>query len=472
MDYRTLSREIASLVGGSENIISFTHCMTRLRLDIRAPSRVDIEGIKELDGVLGAIGGDQVQVVVGPGHADRLHAAFVEVYQMDDRDVTTEETAKVEVRQSTGVRAVFRHVGNIFIPVIPGFVAGGLIASIAGTWKLIDPTVAANGWFLAFTALGGIVIGALPFIVGYTTAREFGGTPVLGMIAGGVPYMAALAGSASGGGHTPRSVTLPLFGQVSPGMGGVLAVMITAWFFTVIEKQLRCWIPASWELFVVPASTVILGGVVAVAVVMPVSALLLRGLTWVFVDFALQQGGAIGGFLLASLFLPLVLLGVHQGLLPLHAQLIADHGFTELLPILAMAGAGQNGMAIAVWLNTRSKALRTLIKSALPLGLLGIGEPLMYGVSLPLISPFITACIGAGFGGAFIAWGMQGVPFGAQALGLSGLLLTGVITPGKWLWYLGGLGIATGMGFMLTYCFAFGEKLAEVKLPRRWPGAR
>ena len=150
------------------------------------------------------------------------------------------------------------------------------------------------------------------------------------------------------------------------------------------------------------------------------------------------------------------MLGIHQGLTPLHAQLIADHGFTQLLPILAMAGAGQDGMAIAVWLKTKNAKLRKIIEGALPLGLLGIGEPLIYGVSLPLFYPFITACLGAGFGGAFVSFGMQvSGPFGAQALGLSGFMMTGVITPGMWGWYVGGILVGALAGFLLTYFWGF-----------------
>ena len=181
------------------------------------------------------------------------------------RDVASETRAKVKARQNTGVHAVFRHIGNIFIPVIPGFVAGGIIASIANFWKLADPTIVKNPWFLAFAALGAIVTGALNFIVGHNTAKEFGGTPVLGFIAGGVPYMTALAGiaavkGADGSITTPaQPLVLPLFGQLSPGLGGVIGVMVTAWVFTLIEKQLRKVIPASLELFIIPALN--LGGI-------------------------------------------------------------------------------------------------------------------------------------------------------------------------------------------------------------------
>lgn len=485
MNYEDLSREIATSVGGTDNIASFTNCMTRFRLNLVDPSIVDVEAIKALDGVLGVVPGDQLQVVVGPGHAARLRDAFAATSGLTPaaevgaettgstavgggttvRDVAQETKDKVKSRQTTSVHAGFRHIGNIFIPIIPGFIACGIVTSIANIWKLADPTVTKNAWFLAFAALGAVVVGALHLIVGHNTAKEFGGTPVLGFIAGGVPYMTALAGiaattAADGTAIPGQPLTIPLFGNLAPALGGVIGVMLTAYLFTVIEKQLRKWIPASLELFLIPAITVILGAVVCVFVIMPISALLMKGLTWLLVDFALQQGGVIGGFLMATLFLPMVMLGIHQGLTPLHAQLIADHGFTQLLPILAMAGGGQDGMALAVWLKTKNKKLRQIIKSALPLGLLGIGEPLIYGVSLPLVYPFITACLGAGFGGAFLAWGMQvSGAFGAQALGLSGLLMTPVITPGMWLWYLGALLIAVIAGFVLTWFFGFKESM-------------
>jgi PTS system sucrose-specific IIC component len=239
-------------------------------------------------------------------------------------------------------------------------------------------------------------------------------------------------------------------------------VLITAWLFTVIEKRVRKVVPASLDLFLVPFVTLVTGAAVSILVIMPISALLMRGINWLLIDFALVQGGIVGGFLLSSLFLPLVMLGIHQGLTPIHAQLIANHGYTELLPVLAMAGAGEVGMAIAILVKTKSARLKKIVRSALPIAFMGIGEPMIYGVSLPLLYPFFTACLGAGFGGAFVAFGIQvSGGFGAGALGLSGILLTGVITNGQWLWYLGGLLVSYVMGFVLTYLFGFKEWMVE-----------
>lgn len=99
----------------------------------------------------------------------------------------------------------------------------------------------------------------------------------------------------------------------------------------------------------------------------------------------------------------MVMFGLHQILTPIHIEMINQTGMTLLLPILAMAGAGQVGAALALWIRCKSdKKLVEMIKGALPVGILGIGEPLIYGVTLPLGRPFITACIGGGIGGAVI----------------------------------------------------------------------
>lgn len=121
-------------------------------------------------------------------------------------------------------------------------------------------------------------------------------------------------------------------------------------------------------------------------------------------DELLTHGGAAAGLLLGGLFLPLVMLGLHQALIPLHATLIEQQGYTVLLPVLAMAGAGQVGAALAVYVRLRrAEALRRTIRSALPAGLLGVGEPLIYGVTLPLGRPFATACVGGAVGGEWSA---------------------------------------------------------------------
>ncbi len=115
-------------------------------------------------------------------------------------------------------------------------------------------------------------------------------------------------------------------------------------------------------------------------------------------SLAIDRGGLLVGAVLSGTFLPLVLTGLHQGLVPIHVELVQAHGYNALLPILSMAGVGQVGAAIAVLMKTRNARLKKVIKGALPVGLLGIGEPLIFGVTLPLGKPFPAACLGGAVG--------------------------------------------------------------------------
>ena len=163
------------------------------------------------------------------------------------------------------------------------------------------------------------------------------------------------------------------------------------------------------------------------------------------------MAGSLTGFILGGTFLPLVLTGLHQGLTPIHAELLNRSGVTILLPILAMAGAGQVGATAAVYCRTKNPRLKRIILSALPVGLMGIGEPLIYGVTLPLGKPFIGACIGGACGGA-----LQALNFvGATSIGLSGLPLAASTDhiPA----YLLGLFTAYGTGFLATYAIGFND---------------
>lgn len=172
--------------------------------------------------------------------------------------------------------------------------------------------------------------------------------------------------------------------------------------------------------------------------------LFLKTISNVFVPLssALIASGLLAG---------IVMFGLHHFMTPIHIELINQTGMTVLLPILAQAGAGQVGAALAIWLKCRkNKPLVGIVKGGLPSGILGIGEPLIYGVTLPLGKPFLTACLGAGVGGAFIA---SFGNVGATSQAVSGILMLPVIADQKWFIYAGGLLLSYAAGFVLTYFF-------------------
>ncbi len=161
--------------------------------------------------------------------------------------------------------------------------------------------------------------------------------------------------------------------------------------------------------------------------------------------------------MLSALQLPLVAVGLHRAFTPIHVLMNDPNGPTGgvnyLLPILQVAGAGQVGSAIALWVRSKKEndRLSKAIGATLPAGILGIGEPLMYGVTLPLLRPFICACIGSGFGG--IVMSLMGV--GSISQGVSGLLGFLIVKPGTQLGYLFGFSVGCAAAFVITYFFGY-----------------
>lgn len=164
----------------------------------------------------------------------------------------------------------------------------------------------------------------------------------------------------------------------------------------------------------------------------------------------------ISGYVLSALFLPMVLLGLHHGLIPIYAIQLEAMGGVTLFPVLAMAGAGQVGASIAIYLKARrtdNQRLQKVIAGALPAGFLGVGEPLIYGVTLPMFKPFITAGLGAGFGGAYVML----THVMANSWGPSGLVAIPIMQPESMLNFFIGLVISYIGGFIITQ-FTIKEK--------------
>ncbi|MBW8351486.1 PTS transporter subunit EIIC [Bacillus sp. IITD106] len=449
-----MANDILAQVGGKENILSVAHCMTRLRLSLKDDSKANIAGIKQVEGVMGVVEDDTLQVVIGPGLVNKVAAEVSKITGFsvgevsNPDDLTFEEKAvlnkeNMKKKNRTPFKNFLRRIGNIFIPLIPGLVASGIINGAANFAKNAGYGEGST-WMSILLLFGSVIFSYLAIVVGWNTAKEFGGTPVLGAIAGGLLF-------------SPMLPDITIFGEaLVVGRGGLFGVILAAWLMTFFEKRFRKIIPNSIDIIFTPLFTLLTVGIITIYAVMPIAGMLSDGITKGLTSI-ISVGGVVAGAVLAGFFLPLVMVGLHHGLTPIHLELINTISNTPLLPILAMAGAGQVGAAIAIFVKTKNKRLRNIIKGALPVGFLGIGEPLLYGVTLPLGRPFITACLGGAVGGAFQA-AMQTA---AKGIGVSGLSLIPLIDDGKYIIYFLGLVIAYAGGFLFTYTFGFKEEMAR-----------
>ena len=423
--------------------------MTRLRLSVRETDMVDMQLLRNLPGVLGVVPtGGQIQVVLGPGKVAPVAAEMDGLLAMAEPEPSpigqaAHLKATIQQKNQTPVKQFLGRLSAVFTPLIPAIVASGMVAGLTNVAIRLgaDP-----GWGILqiLNVVGWGIFGFLPIFVGYQTAKEFGGTPALGGLAGVLLINPAIAAIQVDG------ISL------APGRGGIIGALLVAGFMTWLERRIRRLAPKSIDIIVTPTITLLIAGLSTYYLLQPVSGSLSDGVVWLF-RLALSAGGALSGALLAGTFLPLVMTGLHQGLTPVHMELLNTLRANPLLPVLAMAGAGQVGASVAVLARTRNGRLRNIIKNALPVGFLGIGEPLIFGVTLPLGRPFVTACLGAAAGGAFQA-SMQ---IHSIAMGVSGLPLAFLIQSDQIGLYLFGLGIAYGAGFIFTWIAGFEDPVDE-----------
>ncbi|WHY70947.1 PTS transporter subunit EIIC [Fictibacillus enclensis] len=447
-----MAQEITEKLGGADNIHSLTYCMTRLRVMPKDVSKVDLAGIKNIEGVMGVVGDETLQIIVGPGTVNRvademtrttgLSASALDEDGEDDLAKTTKDA--INRKNATPFKLFLRKIASIFIPLIPAIVGSGLIAGISNV--LLRSGVPKDLAIMQMIdMIGWGLFGYLAIFVGINTAKEFGGTPALGGVAGIMLINPALA-------------NITLFGEkLVPGRGGLIGVMLAAFFIAWSEKRIRRFVPAAVDIIVTPTLALLATGIATIFVLQPVggfiSDLITKGLLNI-----LDMGGIFAGIVLAGTFLPLVVTGLHQGLTPVHMELLNSIKVDPLLPILAMGGAGQVGAAFAIYFKTKNAKLKRVIKGGLPVGILGIGEPLIFGVTLPLGRPFLTACLGAAVGGAFQAF----FKIGTVAIGVSGLPLAFLIKEtNQIVLYIVGLLLAYIFGFLFTWLFGFKESMAK-----------
>ena len=392
--------------------------MTRLRLQLAQAAPEAVAQLKALEGVIGVNQTDtELQVILGPGAAEQTEAAFQQLLQAaraqaqdkgkaqpapsdqgsqkQGQDITPGYSigdgkklhADIKAKNATPFKLLLKKISGIFIPLIPGFIACGLITGLLNLLLKSEPSLADMAWIKMLAIMGNAIFYGMNLFVGFNAAKEFGGSPILGGILAAIITHPALKDIMLGN------------EQLLPGRGGIIAVLLVTAFGAWLELRLRKIIPTMLDLLLTPLFTILIAGFAALFILQPIGGIIASAIGD-GVTIAIHEGGALTGFILGGLWLPIVMLGIHQAMTPIHVQLIQEYGVTLLLPILAMAGCGQIGACLAVYFKTKNKFLKKTILSALPVGIMGIGEPLIYGVTLPLGRPFITACIGGAFGGA------------------------------------------------------------------------
>lgn len=459
MDYKAVAESIFKEIGGAENIVSSAHCATRLRLVIADNEKVKKENVENINGVKGVFfASGQLQIILGTGTVNKVYEEFLKL--TGGTEVSKEELKKEAQKKVNPFQRAIKTLGDIFVPIIPAIVAGGFLMGIMEALKF----AASNGFitldtsnslYVIITLLSNAAFVFLPILIGYSSAKVFGGNPFLGAVLAMFMIHPDLQNAwtvANEGYHQLLDVWFGLYQVPMVGyQGHVIPVVIATFIMSKIEIKLHKIVPEIVDLFVTPLVTLIVTGYLTFTIIGPV---------FVFVENSLLTGiqylitlpFGIGGFLMGGAYASTVVAGVHHMYTIIDMGQLAQYGFTYWLPLASAANVAQGAATLAVGFKTKNKRLKSLSYPAALSAMMGITEPALFGVNLRYFRPFIAGSIGGACGALYAAL----VNLGATGTGVTGIfgILLHLHAPIK---YLIMLAISVSVSFVLTIVLGWKE---------------
>lgn len=436
--YDGLARIIIQNVGGRDNIISLTHCITRLRFKLKDESKANTDILKATDGIVTVMkAGGQYQVVIGNHVADVYDVVCEHAHIVGDAPTASDDGGSEE-KMSLGAR-LMDIISGVFQPCLFVLSAAGIIKGLLALWVFIAGQsgidVTTQGAYQIWYAIGDGFFYYFPIILGYTAAKKFKSNEFVGMalgvglvypnmvaITGGEVLGSVLAGTAFQMDYYTTffgiPVIMPASGYTSSVVPIILAVALAAW----IEKKLKKVIPTVVKAFLTPLFTLIIAMPLTYLVIGPVATVVCNAITLLFsAIYSLPVvGGLVAGVFIGALWQVLVIFGLHWALVPLAILNYGTLGYDNVLSPYFCVSFAQSMAVLGIICKTKDKKLRDMAVPAFVSGMFGVTEPCIYGITLPKKKPFIISCIGGAVGGGII--GFAGVKsYSMGGLGLFGL---------------------------------------------------
>ena len=451
-------RTLLDCIGGKENIQAVSHCMTRMRFVLGDPAKADvkqIEGIPSVKGTFTQAG--QFQVIIGNDVAN----FYKEFTAYSGVEGVSKEAAKSAAKSNQNpLQRIMGALGEIFAPLIPALIAGGLVLAFRniigeinffenGTQSLADISQFWSGMYQFLWLIGEAVFHLLPVGIIWSITKKMGTTQILGIVLG----LTLVSSQLLNGFSVADATEIPVwdFGFIQVEMigyqGQVIAAMMAGFVLVGLEKLFRKICPQIISMIVVPFFSLVLAVIIAHTIVGPIgwwigdgiANLVQMGLTsnvrWLF--------AAIFGLLYA----PLVMTGLHHMTNAIDTTLANTTGGTILWPMIALSNIAQGSAVLAMSiLQRKNKRAQQVNIPACVSCYLGVTEPALFGVNLkygfPLICGMIGSCVAAIIS---VGCGVEAYSIGVG--GLPGILS---IKPQFYIYFILAMAAAIVIPFLLT----------------------
>ena len=427
MDYKALASTIIDLVGGKSNVKSVVHCATRLRFTLVDDTKPDTEALKKTKGVLSVVnGGGQYQIVIGPD-VPQVYQEVLSVGGFEAAAAVSDPDAEKADNRSKFSK-ILEGIASIFQPIIPAITGAGLLKAVMALCTTLGWLKSGTQTQIILNAMADSAFYFLPILLAASCARKFKCNQGTAMALGGLlvyPNLLTLMTSAKA-----DAVAIKLFGfipiqAVTAYASSVLPIILGVWFMSLVEHQVQKYCPKAIKFFFVPFLSLVIAGTVTLAVLGPIG-------TWVsdliniFFKWLKEVAPWFVPTLVGIVSPLLVMTGTHYGLIPIGTTNLATVGHDAVVgPGMLVSNVAQGAAGLAVSVRSKNSDTKQQASSAGITGLLGITEPVLYGVNLKFTFPLYAAMIGGGLGGLYL--GLTGVE--RMGSGSPGLLVLPVYLP-------------------------------------------
>lgn len=482
--YDGLARIIIQNVGGKQNIISITHCITRLRFKLKDESKANTDVLKATDGVITVMQANgQYQVVVGNAVND-IYDAVLEVGHLSGAGEVDPETGEPidssdagDGKKKSAASVLIDLISSIMAPTIILLGASGIIKGLLALLSFLGILDTASGAYMVWYTVADGFFYYLPIVLGYTAAKKFKMNELTGMalgmalvyptmvaLKGGDPMGTVFAGTAFEMNYYTKFFGIPVIFPKSGYTASVIPIVLTCAVAAPLEHWCNKHYNDNVKGFFTPVTVLLVMSALAYLIIGPVSALITSLLTLAFeAVFNLPVvGAALGCGLVGFFWQFLVIFGFHWSVIPLGYINIANLGYDFIMPGTFATPFAQAGSLLAVMLAEKNEKTNKIGIPAFISCMFGITEPTIYGINLPKKTPFWNACAGAGVAGVLV--GIMGakryIPGGLGLFGLPGYIDanggTGLYS--MWVVLVGSI-IAFAISFVLTM-FTYKKKAA------------
>lgn len=393
MKFKEIAKEVLENVGGESNVAHVTHCVTRLRFNLKDDSKANPDRIKKINGVMGQVNnGGQFQVIIGNDVSD-VYKELLNLGNFKDSNSSKEEKGKKKGVMS----AVLDTIAGIFTPMIPAIAGGGLLKAFLGLFVALGWMSNESQVYYILNFIGDAAFFFMPILLAYTAAIKFKTSPFIAMVIGGALLHPSFTALVTAGEPVKfLGLTVGLVNYSS----SVIPIILIVWLMSYVEKVITKIVPKALRIVFVPLLLLAITAPIGLIAIGPLGTAIGDILASIIMFIDTKAPWALP-FIIGGINPLLVMTGMHYSFYPALFTQLTTLGYQTIIPGSFTSNVGHGAAALAVSIKSKNSNLKQLASSTGFTALLGITEPAMYGVNAKLKKPLYAVMIGGALGGLY-----------------------------------------------------------------------